>query len=84
VAVNNPPGFFAHSHMSAVVIPFGTEQTLRKVVDSYNVRWVVLEANHPHGLNALYAEPNSVEWLTLVETIQDPGGQPVHVLKVVR
>ena len=84
VAVNNPPGFFAHSHMQAVVIPFGTEQALGKVVDSFDVGWVVLEANHPDGLNALYLEPNSVEWLTLVETIQDHGGNPVHVLKVVR
>jgi hypothetical protein len=84
VAVNNPPGFFAHSHRKAVVIPFGSVETLGKVVDSFDVGWVVLEANHPDGLNALYAEPNSVEWLTLAQTIQDPGGNPVHVLKVVR
>jgi hypothetical protein len=84
VAANNPPGFFAHSHMQAVVIPSGTEQTLRKVVDSFEVGWVVLEANHPQGLDALYTEPTSVAWLMLVETIQDPGGQPVHVFKVVR
>ncbi len=84
VAVNNPPGFFAHSHKQAVVIPSGTEQMLRKVVDSFDVGWVVLEANHPQGLDSLYAEPTSVAWLTLVETIRDPGGQPVHVFKVVR
>ena len=84
VAVNNPPGFFAHSQLKSVVIPFGTEQTLRKVVDSFDVEWVVLEANHPKGLDTLYAKPTSVGWLTLVETIQDPDGQPVHVLKVVR
>jgi hypothetical protein len=84
VAVNNPPGFFAHSHKQAVVIPSGTDQTLRKVVDSFDVGWVVLEANHPQGLDALYAEPTSVAWLRLVETIQDPGGQPVLVFKVVR
>ncbi len=84
VAVNNPPGFFAHSQMQAVVIPFGTEQTLRKVVDSFDVGWVVLEANHPVGLDALYIEPNSVAWLKLVETIQDPSGKPVHILEVVR
>jgi hypothetical protein len=84
VAVNNPPGFFAHSHRQAVVIPFGSVEALGKVVDSFHVGWVVLEANHPDALNALYAEPNSVGWLRLVETIQDPGGNPVHVLKVVR
>ncbi len=84
VAVNNPPGFFAHSQISAVVIPSGTEQTLRKVVGSFDVGWVVLEANHPPGLNSLYADPNSATWLTLVETIQAPGGQQVHIFRVNR
>ncbi|MEE9217321.1 MAG: glycosyltransferase family 39 protein [Anaerolineales bacterium] len=84
VAVNNPPGFFAHSHRQAVVIPSGTVHALRSVVDTFEVQWVVLEANHPRGLDALYAEPNSVAWLTLVESIQDNGGQPVHILEVVR
>ena len=84
VAVNNPPGFFAHSQISAVVIPSGTEQTFRKVVGSFDVGWVVLEANHPPGLNSLYADPNSATWLTLVETIQAPGGQQVHIFRVNR
>ncbi len=84
VAVNNPPGFFAHSHRQAVVIPSGTEHALRGVVDTFDVQWVVLEANHPQGLNALYADPSSVGWLKLVETIHGFGGQPVHILEVLR
>jgi len=84
VAVNNPPGFFAHSQISAVVIPSGTEQTLKKVVESFNVGWVVLEANHPSGLDSLYADPGSATWLTLVETVQTPGSNPVLILRVDR
>ena len=84
VAVNNPPGFFAYSHMPAVVIPKGNDQALRKVVDAFGVGWVVLEANHPAGLDGLYTEPGSVGWLKLVETFQDPAGNPVHVLMVIR
>ena len=84
VAVNNPPGFFAHSQMQAVVIPQGNEQALRKVVDAFGVGWVVLETNHPVGLDALYADPSSVGWLALAQSIQDPSGQPVHIFKVVR
>ena len=84
VAVNNPPGFFAHSQISAVVIPSGTEQTLRKVVESFNVGWVVLESNHPSGLDSLYADPGSATWLTLVDIIQAPGSNPVHILRVDR
>ena len=70
--------------MSAVVIPSGTEQTLRKVVESFNVGWVVLEANHPSGLDSLYDDPGSAAWLTLVETIQTPGSNPVLMLRVDR
>ena len=81
VAVNNPPGFFAHSQISAVVIPSGTEQSLRKVVESFNAGWVVLEANHPSGLDSLYADPGSATWLTLVETIQAQGSHPVHIFR---
>jgi hypothetical protein len=84
VAVNNPPGFYAHSHIPAVVIPNGTEDALRDVVDTFGVNWVVLEANHPPGLDVLYAKPNSVGWLRLHKTINDAGGRPVFVLEVVR
>ena len=84
VAVNNPPGFFAHSQIPAVVIPNGSEAALHDVVDSFGVRWVVLEANHPQGLDTVYAEPDSVEWLKLYATVADSGGQPVYVLEVVR
>ena len=84
VAVNNPPGFFAHSQIRAVVIPNGSENVLREVVDSYDVRWVVLEANHPEGLDSLYSQPESVQWLRLYGTVADSGGQPVYVLEVVR
>ena len=84
VAVNNPPGYSAHSHANAVVIPSGTEQTLQKLVGSFKVGWVVLEANHPPGLNSLYADPGSAAWLTLIETIQAPDGDPVHIFKVNR
>ena len=84
VAVNNPPGFFAHSHIKAVVIPSGNEDALRKVVDTFDVRWVVLEANHPEGLDTLYSEPRSVEWLRLIGTVQNADDQPIHVLEVVQ
>ena len=84
VAINNPPGFFAHSQMSAVAIPNGTFETLRGVVDAYAVEWVVLEANHPAGLDSLYTAPESVSWLKLHETLGDATGNPVYVLKVVR
>ena len=84
VAVNNPPGFFVYSQLPAVVIPNGPENVLRDVVDFYRVRWIVLEANHPQGLDSLYSEPESLRWLVLHQTIADSKGEPVYVLEIVR
>ncbi len=84
VAVNNPPGFFAHSHIPAVAIPNGNEDALREVVEAFDVGWVVLEKNHPPDLDALYANPRSTRWLILRETLNMADGQPVYVLEVVQ
>jgi len=67
-----------------VVIPNGTPKALREVVDYYDVDWVLLEPNHPEGLNSLYAEPESELWLNLHATVAGPEGRPVYVLEVVR
>jgi hypothetical protein len=82
IAVNNPPGFWLAAGMPAVVIPDGTTQVLRAVVERYDVAWVVLERNHPSGLSDLYADPAALPWLHPVERLVDAAGNPVHVLRV--
>ncbi len=82
VAVNNPPGFFLATGMQAVVIPNGTPETLKSVVDRYQVHWLILDVNHPAGLASLYTSDRSPTWLELIETIQDSNGEDVQIWKV--
>ena len=84
IAINNPPGLYAHSRLPAVAIPNGQNEALRQVVDAYGVGWVVLEANHPEGLRSLHAEPESLAWLSLFDTLEDAAGEPVYILQVRR
>ncbi len=82
VAVNNPPGFFLATGMEAVVIPNGAPQTLKSVIDRYNVRWVILDVNHPESLNALYTGEFTPNWMELKSTTQDANGEDVQIWKV--
>jgi hypothetical protein len=83
VAVNNPPGLSLAASVQAFVIPNGSEAVLQQVVERYQVEWVVLEANHPKGLEALYADPHSVPWLQLVESLADSQGEKTLFFRVV-
>jgi hypothetical protein len=80
--VNNPPGFFAVTEWPAVVIPNGDPSMLHQVVERYGVGWVVLDANHPAGLAALYQEPAASDWLQPITSWPDPTGRPVWLLSV--
>lgn len=84
VAVNNPPGFSFATHREAVVIPNGPPETLQQVSSKFQVEWILLEANHPAGLDELYTNPESLGWLRLVDSYKDPAGQPVYLLQVIQ
>ena len=83
VAVNNPAGFHLASGCRAIVIPDGGSEVLRAVVERYAADWVVLEPNHPLGLDSLYADPGSLSWLQVAGEIR-PEGVPVFLLRVDR
>jgi hypothetical protein len=83
IAVNNPPGFYLATGISAIVIPNGSEATLLEVVDRYGVDWVVLDANRPAGLAPLYDAPSSTPKFELVNTLSDAQSRPIYLLKVV-
>ena len=57
-------------------------EVLEAVVRRYGVEWVVLEANHPAGLEALYRRPESLPWLWPAGRLEDGQGNPVHLLRV--
>ena len=83
VAVNNPPGFSLATGREAVVIPNGPPETLRQVALRYQVKWIVLESNHPSGLDGLYSSPESLPWLRLAVTLMDPRGMPIYLFSVI-
>lgn len=82
VAVNNPPAFFLATGMRAVVIPNGSLQTLKSVVDQFQVRWLILDVNHPKGLANLFIGRISPNWMELEFTAQDANGENIQVWKV--
>jgi hypothetical protein len=82
VAVNNPPGFYLATNLECVVIPDGTVETLRDVVERHQVGWVVLDVNHPAGLAMLFDDPTSVQWLVHQATLFDSEGREIFLLKV--
>ena len=81
IAVNNPPGFYVASGISAVVIPDGDDEVLRQVVDTFQVQWLLLDDNNP-GLKSLYENPQQVEWLELAVTLDGVQGKELFIFKV--
>jgi hypothetical protein len=54
VMVGNPPGFYYHTGVPAVVVPNGNLETLLEVCGRYEVNYLVLDSNRPVPLVALY------------------------------
>jgi hypothetical protein len=63
VLVNNPPGFYVATGRPAIAIPNGDLGPLFAVSERYSGRFLVLEANHPSGLDGLYTRPGDFEGL---------------------
>ncbi len=82
VAINNPPGFYVSSKKGSVVIPYGGEAELHRVVDRFEVEWLVLDVNHPEGLADLYQGQAKVSWLEERATLLDHNNEPVLIFEV--
>ena len=54
VVVGNPPAFWYHTRRAAIVIPNGNVETLLAAADRYDMGYVLLEPDHPVGLEDLY------------------------------
>jgi len=73
VMVGNPPGFWYNTRRPAVVAPNGDVETLLEVCDRYGVGYVVLDANRPALLAALYEGQSTSERLVLATTFEEDG-----------
>lgn len=63
ILVNNTPGFYLTTGRPAISIPDGGPETLLAAGWRYGARFVLLEVNHPVGLNELYTAPGDREGL---------------------
>lgn len=68
VMLNNPPGYYAVSGRSAIVIPSGTLDDLLYVAGKYQARYLILDSNHPAALEELYLHPAGGEGLIYLNT----------------
>ena len=71
IMINNPPGFYAASGRSAIVIPNGGIAELFAAGETYQAEYLVLESNHPQGLSELYSAPDQTPDLELIGRIND-------------
>jgi len=77
VMVNNPPGYYVATDRSAIYTPFGDEQNVIAAARRYEAAYLLLEKNHPEGLNNLYNHPGDRPGLTYLFTSHD-----VHIFSV--
>jgi len=82
VMVNDPPGYVYHTGQQAISIPNGDVETLLAAAKRFHATWIVLDANRPSALAALYSRSQSDSRLALVETFQDGQGRPVYLLRL--
>ncbi|MFN2235774.1 MAG: hypothetical protein ACK2U1_16235 [Anaerolineales bacterium] len=53
----NPPGYHASTNRSAIAIPDGDISTMLEVARKFGANYLVLEKDHPEGLDELYQNP---------------------------
>jgi hypothetical protein len=71
VMINNPPGYFAATGKRSVVIPSDNFNDLLIAARDMNVKYLVLEINHPPALNHAYLNPQQVDELIYLEQVDD-------------
>ncbi len=77
VMVNNPPSFTYHTGLRSIVVPYGDVNALLSAARQFGARWLILDANRPEPLAALYSDPNSVPQLKWRESFGS-----VYVLEI--
>jgi hypothetical protein len=60
ILINNPPLYYAANRRPSVVIPDGDINMTLDVADRYQVKILVLEENHPDGLDSIFDQIDSI------------------------
>jgi hypothetical protein len=67
IFINDPPSFHWVSNRPALVIPNGEEDVLLAAMNRYQVKYVVLQKNHPPGLSDLFTNPAFSDTFEVIE-----------------
>ncbi len=59
ILINNPPLYYAANRRPSIVIPDGDIDSTLHVADQYQATILVLEENHPDGLDSLFNQSDS-------------------------
>jgi hypothetical protein len=82
VMVVDPPSFYNISHRRAFVIPTDSLTAVSAAADKYNIRYLILEFDHPRPLNDLYLQRAAVSTLSHVADFRDALDRPVTLYEV--
>lgn len=68
----NPPGYYESTNRPAIAIPDGDILTMLEVANKYGAIYLVLEKDHPKGLDNLYRNPHlQIEGIKYLSSIDD-------------
>lgn len=71
VMVNNPPGFYAATGRSAIVLPYGDEEALIAAGKAYLISYVIIDQNNASYLTRLYESPGDYPGLDYLDSVGD-------------
>jgi hypothetical protein len=77
VMVNNPPGYFVATGRPAIVVPNGDIHSTLAAAQRYDANYLILESNHPQGLNDLYQNPIDLPGLDYLYSLEN-----THIFKL--
>ncbi|MFL7890881.1 MAG: hypothetical protein ACK2UE_15895 [Anaerolineales bacterium] len=71
VLVNNPPGYYAVTGRSVIVIPDGDIEMTLAAANKFNAEFLILDRNYPRGLKEFFDSPGDFPGMSYLETISD-------------
>jgi hypothetical protein len=69
IMINNPPGLYIATGLSSIAIPNGGVDSLIQAGIDFEADFIVIEENHPGGLNDLYKNPGKEQRLEHLGTV---------------
>lgn len=71
IMINDPPSYYAATRRPSLVIPYGDEDILLSTAKRYGVDAIILQVNHPAGLNKLYQTPENFSQFEVLGRYED-------------